>query len=392
MDIHKDDEILIEREEEIGKFLKELPEDQDPRSKRGRSFSIGELFLVVLCAQICGFETLREYAAYGKMKLHLLRRFLPYKRGAPSKSTLARILSLWNPKCLEDLLLKWMSCIVRSNEEQKHIAIDGKAHRGIRAEEEEDKLHLVHAFAVESGMLLGQEKVAEKSNEITAIPKLLEALYIEKQIVTIDAMGCQKAIAKKIREKKADYVLALKGNQGQFHADIELFLNDPKQLAITKKCEIADKGHGRMEIRRCYVTDRIAWLDGKKEWADLKTIAKVERISLEKGVETKEERLFISSLAADPEKILTASRAHWGIENNLHWTLDVVFREDDRIIWNQNFARNESTIRRVALNFLKKFQGACEYNVGKAKVAIKTLRKLLIGDDQNMEKLLRECG
>jgi predicted transposase YbfD/YdcC len=392
MENHEANEILVEREEEINKFLKELPEDQDPRSKRGRSFSLGELFLIVLCAQICGFETLREYEAYGNMKLHLLRKFLPYKRGAPSKSTLARLLSLWNPKCLEDVLLRWMKCIVSSYQDQTHIAIDGKAHRGVRTEEGTGKLHLVHAYAVERGLLLAQEKVAEKSNEITAIPKLLDALYIERQIVTIDAMGCQKAIAKKIREKKADYVLALKGNQGQFHADVELFLNDPKQLALAKKSEIADKGHGRMEIRRCYVSDRITWLDGKKKWLDLKTIAKVERISLEKGIETKEERLFISSLAADPEKILTASRAHWGIENNLHWTLDVVFREDDRIIWNQNFARNESTIRRVALNFLKKFQGACEYNRGKTKIAIKTLRKLLSGDDRNMEKLLRECG
>lgn len=385
----KKEEILIEREAEIQKFLKEIAKDQDPRSNRGRSFSLGELFLIVLCAQICGFETLREYSAYGKMKLALLRKFLPYSYGAPSKSTIARILCLWKPEYLEGLLLKWMECIVQSNEEQKHIAIDGKAHRGVRAEKEEDKLHLVHAFAVESGMLLGQEKVAEKSNEITAIPKLLDALYIEKQIVTIDAMGCQKAIAEKIREKKADYVLALKGNQGQLHADVELYLSDPKQLSKAKKCEVADKGHGRMEIRRCYVTDKIAWLYGKKEWVDLKTIAKVERITIQKGIETKEERFFISSLGANPEQILTASRAHWGVENNLHWTLDVVFREDDRIIWNQNFARNESTIRRVALNFLKKFQNNCEYNVGKAKVAIKTLRKLLVGDDQNMEKLIQ---
>lgn len=127
----------------------------------------------------------------------------------------------------------------------------------------------------------------------------------------------------------------------------------------------------------------------KNEWKDLKTISKVERISIQKGVETKEERYYLSSLGANPEKILQASRAHWGVENNLHWMLDVVFREDDRIIWNQNFARNESTIRRIALNFLKKFQQKCEYNVGKAKVAIKTLRKLLVGDDSNMEKLIQ---
>lgn len=383
------EEVLIEREAEINKFLAELSEEQDPRSKQGRSFSIGELFLVVLCAQICGFETLREYETYGKVKLNLLKRFLPYEHGAPSKSTLARILCILDPLLLEAFLLKWMNSIVKLQEDQKHIAIDGKAHRGVRADEDKDKLHLVHAFGVESGMLLGQEKVAEKSNEITAIPKLLDALYIEKQIVTIDAMGCQKAIAKKIREKKADYVLALKGNQGKLHADVELYLNDPKQLSKTKQCETLDKGHGRLEIRRCYVTDKITWLHGKTEWEDLKTIARVERVSIQEGIETKEDRYFISSLAANPKEILAASRAHWGVENNLHWVLDVVFREDDRIIWNQNFARNESTIRRIALNLLKKFQQVCDYKVGKTKVAIKTLRKVLFGNDDNMEKLIQ---
>lgn len=388
MKYKENEEILIERASEIENFLRELPEDRDPRSKRGRSFLLGELFLIVLCAQICGFESLREYEAYGKIKLGLLRRFLPYERGAPSKSTIARILCVFEPVFLEDLLLKWMNCIVQSHPEQKHIAIDGKAHRGVQAECDENKLHLVHAFGVESGLLLGQEKVAEKSNEITAIPKLLDALYVEKQIVTIDAMGCQKSIAKKIREKKADYVLALKGNQGHFYEDIELYLSNEKQLSQTTQCEAIDKGHGRLEIRRCYVTDNITWLVGKQDWQDLKTIAKVERISTQKGVETKENRYYISSLSADPEQILKASRAHWGVENNLHWTLDVVFHEDDRIIWNQNFARNESTIRRIALNFLKKFQQTCEYNVGKTKIALKTLRKVLFGDDRNMEKLI----
>lgn len=198
----ENEEILLEREAEINNFLKGFSDDSDPRSKRGRSFSLGELFLVVLCAQVCGFETLREYESYGKMKLNLLRKFLPYKKGHPSKSTIARILCILEPKYLEDLLLKWMSCIVKSQVIQKHIAIDGKAHCGVQTDSEESNLHLVHAFGVESGMLLGQEKVAEKSNEITAIPKLLDALYVEKQIVTIDAMGCQRAIAKKIREKK----------------------------------------------------------------------------------------------------------------------------------------------------------------------------------------------
>ena len=218
-------------------------------------YSLAEIFLLVLCAQICGFESLREYEMYGETKLNLLRKFLPYRQGSPSKSTIARILSVFKPKILEQLFIGWMARIVGSNENQRQIAIDGKAHRGTSHEEE--KLHLVQAYGVDNGLVLGQDKVADKSNEITAIPVLLDAMQVTGQIITIDAMGTQKAIAEKIREKKADYILALKGNQGQLHEDIQLYFQEAGHLSACNQYEDVDKGHGRFKIRRCYVPNSI---------------------------------------------------------------------------------------------------------------------------------------
>lgn len=380
------EDVLEEREEEISYFLQEIKDVKEVRSSQGRSYSLAEIFLLVLCAQLCGFESLREYEMYGEMKLPLLRKFLPYKKGYPSKSTIARVLSLFKPKCIEMVLMKWMERIVSNYEGQKQIAIDGKRHRGAQTSVEEG-LHLVNAYGVESGLVLAQEKVATKSNEITAIPELLDALHIKGQIVTIDAMGCQKEITKKIIEQKADYILALKGNQGHLHEDIAVYFNNEKHLNNSAQYEDLDKGHGRFETRRCYATDQIKWLANKEQWAGLKSILAVESVCLIKGKETRETRFFISSLAPDPKILLRSVRAHWGIES-MHWCLDVIFREDDRVIWNRNFAQNEAIIRRLALNFLKKFQEICHYRIGNAKVALKTLRKILIGNDTDMEKLI----
>jgi len=269
----------------------------------------------------------------------------------------------------------------------KVIALDGKKHRGAQDQD----LHLVSAFDTKSGLTLGQEKVKTKSNEITAMPILLDSLVIEGHIVSIDAMGCQREIAEKIRSKKADYLLAVKGNQGNLLEEIEDYFNNAECL---KNCNVAtrlDKGHGRIETRTCYTTDDIDWLDQKSAWKDLRSIVMIVSKRKIKGIETIEKRFFIASLDADAGKILLASRAHWGIENSLHWVLDVVFSEDDRIIWNNNIAQNESIVRRIALNLLKKYRlTRPTKSVNSEKIAIKTLRKVMILDDNGMLKLLRE--
>jgi predicted transposase YbfD/YdcC len=384
-------EALEEREEEIGGFLSELKGLEDPRRGQGRRHTLLEILLLILCAQICGFETLREYELYGKTKINFLKRFSDYQHGFPSRSTIARLLAVFNPSHLEEWLIKWVKKMV--NHHQHQIAIDGKRHRGVVTDDDsEDNLHLVHAYGVESGIVFGQEKVSDKSNEITAIPVLLDNIEIEQQIISIDAMGCQKAIAEKIIDKKADYVLSLKGNQGQLHADIQLYFQETNHLASCEYFETHDKGHGRIETRKCYVTEKISWLkEAKESWSGLRSIVAVESIRLINEVETREMRYFISSLPPNPQQLLTVIRGHWGVES-WHWCLDVVFREDDRIVWNRRFAHNEAIIRRVALNLLKKYQLVQNDFGKKSKVAIKSLRKLLFGYDEAMTRLIWEAG
>jgi predicted transposase YbfD/YdcC len=259
------------------------------------------------------------------------------------------------------------------------IAIDGKTHCGAQVE----SLHLVSAFDTKSGLILGEEKVHAKSNEITAIPILLDALDIKGHLISIDAMGCQTVIAKKIRSKNADYLLALKANQGGLLEEVTDYFNSKDCLAECDYVERINKGHGRIETRLCYTTENISWICNKANWQDLRGIVMVVSKRLIKGKESIERRFFITS--ARP-----ATRAHWGIENSLHWVLDVIFGEDDRIIWNKNIAQNEAVIRRIALNLLKKYRLVRPRKSERSEfIAIKTLRKIIMLEDNNMELLLK---
>jgi predicted transposase YbfD/YdcC len=203
-------------------------------------------------------------------------------------------------------------------------------------------------------------------------------------------MGCQTAIAKKIRSKKADYLLALKANQGNLLEDVADYFGSAECLRNCSVVTRTDKGHGRIETRTCYATSDINWLNQKSNWEGLKSIAMVVSKRVIRKKETIEKRFFITSLAPDPLKILCATRSHWGIENSLHWVLDVIFGEDDRIIWNKNIAQNESIIRRIALNLLKKYRLIIPTKSARSeKIAIKTLRKVIALDDEGMFNLLR---
>lgn len=378
-------EVLFEREEVLKEIIGQI-DLQDTRINRHKKYSLAEIFLLVLCAQICDYSTFREYEHYGKIKADFLKKILPYKEGMPSRSTIARILALFHPKILEQLFITWAEAIIPKNrEEQRVLAVDGKTHRGARG----DNIHLVNVYDTNNGLCLGQEKVDEKSNEITAIPELLEALSIKGQIVSIDAMGCQKKIAEKIVSKKADYFLALKGNHGDFFDDVKTYFNDS---AVLKNCdffETIDAGHGRIEKRRCYATSTIEWIKEKSAWLMLKSIVMIEATRYIGDKKSVEKRYFITSLTPNAQKALVVSRAHWGIENSLNWVLDVVFKEDNRIIWNKNIAQNEALIRRVGLNLAKRYQAIHPANKKHEKIAIKTLRKSLIGDDFGMFTLLK---
>jgi len=348
----------MEEEEKPG-FLYYFDALEDPRIDRKKLYPLSEILLIVLCGSICGTQSWRDFVTFGEEKLEYLRRFLPFNHGVPSKNTFARVLASLNPKVFKECFIEWVRSIQSLGKEV--VAIDGKTLRkSFDKATEQSAIHMVSAFATSAKLVLGQEKTNDKSNEITAIPKLLDLLFLEGAIVSIDAMGAQKKIAKKIRSKKADYVLALKGNQSTLHDDVTLFLSkeiEKKQqgkMNRIKDCHVAcDKGHGRIEKRTCYATDDLNWLEQRDEWCDLKSIAMIESHVTTGGKTTMERRYFISSLPADAKEISEAVRSHWAIENSLHWVLDVTLGEDNSRVRKDHAPENMAMVRHIILNLLQ---------------------------------------
>ena len=345
---------------------------KDPRISRKKLYPLVEVLFVVLCGAICGAESWRDYVLFGKEKLDFLREHFPFENGIPSKNTFARVFGSLDPECFKACFMDWVKGLQTAL--NGIIAIDGKTLRGsFDTASSSAAIHMVSAFATEARLVLAQQKVADKSNEITAIPKLLDLLCLKGQIVTIDAMGCQTAIAEKIIDKGGDYVFALKGNQGTLSQDVELFLTTEvakkASSALSDRYEHVDCDHGRIETRKCFISGEVDWLIQKEKWKGLKSIAMIEerrevgeKVSLER-------RFFISSLPADAKKLATAVRAHWGVENCLHWTLDLVFNEDASRIRKDYAPENMALVRHIVLNMLNKAKVAFK------DVGIKALRK-----------------
>lgn len=339
--------------------LTRLFEDMDDPRVVGRcTYALVEVVIIGICAVLCGAETWTEVEEFGESKREWLRKLLKLEQGIPSHDTFRRVFSLLPAEVFEARFRAWVEVTFRVEQGQV-IAIDGKTVRGagLRA------LHLVSAWAHRSGIVLGQRKVDEKSNEITAIPQLLEDLYLAGSIVTLDAMGTQTAIAQKILDKKADYVLALKGNQGQLHTDVQEWFAWASERQFRDMphtyTQTVNKNHGRIEIRQCWALSDVRAFDVIRHhdgWAGLQSIVMVkrERRLLDNHPVPPETVYFISSLPPDAELLLSAIRAHWSIENNFHWTLDVVFREDDARLRVLNGAENFAILRRFALNLLKR--------------------------------------
>lgn len=342
--------------EDVPGFLCHFDELEDPRIDRKKLYPLTEILFVVICASICGAQSWRDFVTFGEEKLDYLRRFLPFDNGIPSKNTYARVFSILNPDEFKKCFISWIQSFQQAL--GNLIAIDGKTLRkSFDKANQQSAIHMVSAFASASKLVLGQQKVDEKSNEITAIPKLLELLSLAGMIVSIDAMGTQKEIANQIIDKKADYVLALKGNQSTLHDDIRLFLEaeigKTKDSKITDSYEEIDKGHGRIEHRICYVSDQIHWLEQREQWRNLKTIIVVEsHVSVGKHTTT-EQRYFISSLSANAKQIAEAIRSHWSVENSLHWILDVTLREDDSRVRKDHAPENMAMVRHIILNMLQ---------------------------------------
>lgn len=366
-------------------FLNHFSQLEDPRIERKKLYPLNEIFLVTLTATICGAESWRDLEIFGFEKLDFLRQFLPFVNGIPSHDTFARVFSLIDPKMFGECFIQWVKSLQEVVPEL--ISIDGKTlRRSFDKAHSKSAIHLVSAFASESRLVLAQVKVDEKSNEITAIPSLLNLLAIKGAIITIDAMGCQKDIAQVITEKKGDYVLALKGNQGALHDQVKDHFeleqkNEFKGVKHDYHSEY-DKGHGRIEHRECWTTNQIDWIEGTKDWAGLSSIAMVKSKRIIGDKETTETRYYISSLTSNAQLIARSVRAHWSIENTLHWTLDVTLNEDASRIRARNAPENMAIIRRIGLNLLQK---------AKPKdMSIKGLRKGAGWSKRILEDVLRQ--
>lgn len=327
----------------------------EPRDSNKRH-ELLDIITIALCAVICGADSWEDIEEFGNTKEEWFKTFLELPHGIPGHDTFARVFASMDPKEFQQAFLRWVEAIQETTR-SRIVAIDGKTLRR-SYEKGKSPLHLVSAWACENKMVLGQMKTREKSNEITAIPELLKVLALEGCIVTIDAMGCQKEIMKTVIEKGADYVLGLKGNQGTLHDDVELYFEDCKARGFKDVAydyhETIDGEHGRVETRRYWTTSDIDWLTDKTVWKNLSTIAMVQRERYVEGVTSLETSYYITSLTSTAAQIARAVRGHWGIENSLHWVLDIAFREDESRIRKDHAPANFATIRHMALNLLRK--------------------------------------
>jgi predicted transposase YbfD/YdcC len=355
-------------------LFEKVGEIKDPRVERTKLHSLKDILVIAVCGTICGADNWEDIAEFGEAKREWFASFLELQNGIPSHDTFRRVFILLDNIELKTLFAEWINSVV-SLSEGTLVNIDGKTLCGSKEPLKNKKaLNIVSAWAAEQSVVLGQVRCAEKSNEITAIPELLKILDLKGCIVTIDAMGCQTEIVKEIAEKEADYVIALKGNQGNLHRDIKDYLDWGERIGFKEikydYHQTLEKGHGRIEGRRCWVTEEISWLEGKEKWKNLKSIVMVEAIREVIGKEkTVERRYFISSLEADAKLGLKCVRGHWAIENNLHWCLDIGFREDANQVREAKSAENLATLRHIGINLLKQ-EKSCKRGIeGKRKKA-----------------------
>lgn len=358
----------------------------DPRSPKNKQHLLIEIIVITICAVICGANGWEEIETFAKTRESWLCQFLKLPYGVPGHDTFRRVFARLNPEELQKSFRRWVRAVFRFTKKEV-IAVDGKSLRR-SYEDSENKsqgmLHMVSAWATENKLVLGQVKTREKSNEITAIPELLNLLVIKGCIITIDAMGCQRKIAEQIISQEGDYVLAVKENQGRLYQAMQKTFEQAEILAfqnmVYDQYEEVDAGHGRIETRQCIVLPLMYLHQFKMKWKGLKNLILIKSKREIKGKVETESRYYISSLSAEAKPLATFIRQHWGVENRLHWVLDVVFREDDSRIRKGHGAENMAVIRHMAINLIKQDKSS--------KFSIKKMRYMATLDVSYLEKIL----
>jgi len=365
---------------ETAVFLSHFKDLPDYRQKGKVAYPLEEVLLLMLAAALAGAETVADIARFGRAKLSFLQRFRLFENGTPSHDQLGIILAKLDPVAFQRCFVAWTSALTKTSAEV--IAIDGKTvRRSYQRKGAQQPIHVVSAFAARQRMVLGQMKVGDKSNEIVAIPALLELLAIEGAVVTIDAAGCQRKIAQTIIDKKADYILALKGNQGTLRDDVELFAQEQKAVAFkntsVSQDTTVDGDHGRIETRTVTVFHDIGWLQQNHQWPGLKSVVMVESERETEGKVETETRFYITSLTLLANAVGPMIRSHWMVENGLHWVLDMIFRDDECRVRTDNAPFNLAIVKHIALNVLR---------TRKSKDSLRMRRKVAAWDARRLHR------
>ncbi len=372
--------------DQVVEWLQHFEELDDPRQAGKVAYPLDQMLLQCLLAVLAGAESRVEIAAFGKRKLDFLRHFAPFEEGTPSHDQFGNLFAALDAEAFQGCFIAWVVSLSKLGPDI--VAVDRKTLRcsyqegGAKA-----PIHMISAFSSRQRMVLGQRKVADKSNEITAIPELLDLLTVTGAVVTIDAMGCQKEIAAKIVGKGADYVLALKGGQGSLRDDVDEFFTEQKERgfadAAMSRHQTLEKSHGRIETRTTSAVDATGWLTKRHGFADLKSIVMVESIrEIVGGKIEQDTRYYISSLGPDAARQGDAIRAHWAVESH-HWVMDMVFRDDECRIRRDSAPANFATIKHIASNLMR---AKADRNSMRVK------RRLAAWDDSHLESLLTGVG
>ena len=370
----------IDTKEHNSLFMSEFSNLTDPRrtNKGNFTYPLNEILFLTISAVVSGMKGWSDIALFGKLKLEWLQQYFPYENGIPSHDVLSKVFAALNSEAFSECFTSWINSISELTQGEV-IAIDGKTIRG-SASQERLAMHIVSAYACGNRLCLAQEATGEKSNEITAIPRLLDLMALKNCVVTTDALGCQKKIAEKIVEKQADYVLMVKDNHKNLKIDIEQSFDS---LDIKEYNETLDFGHGRVETRTCEVIDDLSLIKAKLEWEGLRSIIRItaERTDKKSKKTSIAIRYYISSLKVDAKRMNQIVRDHWKVENNLHWNLDVIFNEDAGLKKKGNAPYNFNIVNKIALTLIEQQKNnKMSKNAKRIKAAL---------DDKYREEILK---